>query len=58
MKIKCPQCGFKNEAPTNACAKCGVGFTVEVKQDNQSFIAYLCLLILLIVGLYVYFVQK
>ncbi|MBA2749073.1 MAG: hypothetical protein H0X72_01640 [Acidobacteria bacterium] len=58
MKIQCPQCGYKNQAPTNSCAKCGVGFTVEVKPDNQSFIAYLCVIILLFIVMWIAFVAK
>ncbi len=49
MKIKCPQCGAKNEAPTNRCDVCGVGFTVEVKPDNQSYIAVLAVIFLIVI---------
>lgn len=45
MEIQCPQCGTNQDAPTNFCKKCGVGFMVKPHTD-QRFIAYLCVIIL------------
>jgi uncharacterized protein (DUF983 family) len=51
MKLTCPQCGYNNDTPAQACKNCGVTFTVIPKENNDSFIAYLFILILGIIAL-------